>query len=131
MQIKNRQPPQIVKQLQQVLGLFKYYRRFIKDFSKLAYQLNDLLKKEVKWFWSSDCSVAFETLKKKLISDPILRLPNPKAEFTLYTDASGYALGAILAQRDEFNHKYVCAYASRTLRDAEIFYSVTEKECLA
>jgi hypothetical protein len=89
----------------------------------------NFLKKDVKWCWSEDCSNAFEILKQKLISDPILRLPDPRSEFT--TDASGYALGAILAQHDDLNREYVCAYASRTLHGAEVFYSITEKECLA
>ncbi|MCA9761261.1 MAG: DDE-type integrase/transposase/recombinase, partial [Streptococcus sp.] len=108
-----------------------YYRRFIRDFAKISNPLYELLKKDHKWKWTAEQVGAFEELKEKLVSAPILRLPNLEKEFIIFTDASGYALGAILAQNDDTGKDYVCSYASRTLKGAEIHYAITEKECLA
>ena len=129
--IDERAPPTNVKQLQQFLGLCNYYRRFIKDFAKLANPLFALLTKEAKWNWSDECNKSFNDLKTALISYPVLRQPDLRKEFILYTDASGFALGAILAQIDNSGKDYVCAYASRALKGAEKHYGITEKECLA
>jgi hypothetical protein len=62
---------------------------------------------------------------------PVLRQPDVRRPFSVYTDASGYALGAILVQHDDNNQEYVCHYASRLLKNAEIHYGISEKECLA
>jgi hypothetical protein len=70
-------------------------------------------------------------LKELLLTYPVLRRPDVTRPFTVYTDASGYALGAILAQHDYNNQEYVCHYASRLLKNDEIHYSISEKECLA
>lgn len=129
--IRDRLAPKTVKQLQQFLGLANYYRRFIKNFAEIAAPLVNLLKKDTKWEWTSDCQVAFDTLKNCLTASPILRQPDFDREFILYTDASGYALGAILAQRVSDGTEYVCAYASRAIRKSEINYGISEKECLA
>ena len=83
------------------------------------------------WKWSDECESSSITLKKALISYPILRQPDFSIEFILYTDASGLALGGILAQMDANSEEYVCHYASRTLKEAELHYGITEKECLA
>jgi hypothetical protein len=128
--IKERLPPKNVKQVQQYLGICNYYRRFIKDFSKIAKPLFGLLQKDKKWDWTPECQAAFEGLRDKLVQYPILRHPDYKKPFMLHTDASGFAIGAILSQRDE-NGEYVCSYASRILRGAELHYGITEKECLA
>ena len=66
-----------------------------------------------------------------MMEEPILQQPKQDREYLLFTDASGYAIGAILAQRDEEGREYACAYASRTLNKHEINYGITEKECLA
>ena len=93
--------------------------------------LYDLLKKDQVWNWTIECQKAFDQLKKNLSQYPILRQPNFKNIFILYTDASRTALGAVLAQVDKDNSEYVCAYASRTLQGAELNYPVHELECLA
>lgn len=129
--IQSMLPPQNVKQVQQFLGMVNYYRRFIKDFAKIAQPLANLIKKETPFNWTDLCHSAFEQLKKCLLTYPILRQPNFSREFLIYTDASGYALGAILSQKDAENNEYVCLYGSRLLKGAEIHYSITEKECLA
>ena len=129
--IKQREPPKNLKQLQSFLGLANYYRRFIKNFSKIAQPMFALCSKGIKFEWNDECKISFELLKEALISYPILRLADVEKEFILYTDASGYAVGAILAQTDESKNEYVCAYASRLMTKNEINYGITEKECLA
>ena len=138
--ISKRRPPTNVKQVQEFLGLPNYYRRFIKDFSKIAAPIFNLLKKDVPFNWSKECDVAFNMLKERLTSYPIIRQPNFKKYFVLHTDASGFALGAILTQVDEImlqklsdylKMDYVVAYSSRLLKGAEINYAITQKECLA
>lgn len=120
-----------VKQVQRFLGLCGYYRRFVKDYAKIAAPLNKLLRKDVKWNWDGECDKAFKELKDRLISYPILRQPDPTRKFIIHTDASGVAIGAVLAQLDEYRREYVCQYASKSLRGAELHYGITEKECLA
>jgi hypothetical protein len=129
--IKNWNNPMNIKQLQQFLGLCNYYKRFVENFSKIASPLFNLLKKDTKYDWDVSCQSSFDELKRILVSYPILRQPDWKRPFLLYTDASGYAIGAILSQCDDENKEYVCAYASRILKNAEIHYGITEKECLA
>lgn len=94
--IKTWNNPKTVKQLQQFLGLCNYYKRFVENFSKIAAPLFNLLKKDSKFDWDDSCQTAFDELKRKLVSYPILRQPNWSKPFLLYTDASGYAIGAIL-----------------------------------
>ena len=91
----------------------------------------DLLKKDAIWEFNDACELAFNELKLRLVKYPILRQPNFKFPFIVYTDASGFAVGGILAQADEQNNEYVCCYASRLLKGAEVHYGITEKECLA
>ena len=129
--IKDWKFPQNVKQIQQFLGLANYYKRFVKDFSKIAGPLFNLLKKETPFVFDEACKKAFENLKEVLTSDPILRPPDFSKEFILYTDASGYCLGLILGQKTDDNKEYVVAYGSRMLKGAELHYSITEKEALA
>jgi hypothetical protein len=126
--IKNRLMPTNTKEVQEYLGICNYYRRFIKNFAKKAKPLYQLLKKN-GFQWTDEHTISFNELKKALTSYPILRLPDFKKPFILHTDASCYALGIVLSQKDDY--EYVVAYASRILKGAEIHYSITEKECLA
>ena len=123
--------PKNLTQIRAFLGLASYYRRFIKDFSSIAKPLNYLLRKDIPYIWTQEQQNAFEKLKNYLITAPILAYPKFNESFILYTDASTYALGAILAQNDENNKEHIIAYASRTLSPAEKNYSITELECLA
>lgn len=129
--VKNFPVPKNLTQLRGFLGLASYYRRFIKDFSKIASPLNKLLKKDVSYQWKRDQQQAFEYLKECLISSPILVYPDWNRKFILFTDASTFALGAVLTQRDKQDQEHVIAYASRTLLPAEKNYTATELECLA
>ncbi len=93
--------------------------------------MNDLLKKKVKFEWTDTHQEAFELLKTKLIEHPILDYPNYDKPFILITDASGYGVGAVLAQRNDQNKEIVIAYASKSLTPAQQNYPITEQECLA
>ena len=112
------------------LGLVGYYRKFIPKFSGIAKPLNELLKKDVPFHWSENQEKAFNELKEILISEPLLQYPDFTKSFVLTTDASGFAVGAILSQ-GPINHDKPIAYASRTLNSAEQNYSVIEKELTA
>jgi hypothetical protein len=94
--IQDMVPPRTVKEVQQTMGIFNYYREYIRDFAKISAPIYRLLRKDTVWTWSIGCKDAFDTLCKKLISEPILRHPDFNRQFTLLTDASKLALGAIL-----------------------------------
>ncbi|GBP07762.1 Retrovirus-related Pol polyprotein from transposon 17.6 [Eumeta japonica] len=109
------------------MGLTGYYHKFIRDYSKVAQPITKYLKKGVKINTRDPTYIdAFLKLKNLISTHPILRFPNFDKPFTLTTDASNYALGAVLSQE---GHP-VC-YASRTLNDHERNYSATDKEFLA
>ena len=124
--------PKNVREVRRFLGLAGFYRRHIKDFSKVAHPLNNLLHKDAKFQWTDDCDNAMNTLKKALTDAPVLGYPNYHAPFILTTDASGTALGAILSQVDSSGKEKVIGYHGRSFNDTERgSYSATEKEALA
>ncbi|MGL4337186.1 MAG: RNase H-like domain-containing protein [Turicibacter sp.] len=129
--VQNFPVPNTVKQVRQFIGLAGYYRRFIQNFAQIAEPLNRLLRFENKFKWGIEQQQAFETLKQKLISEPILRHPDMSKPFLLMTDASNYAIGAVLGQREDGEKDHVIAYASRQLNKHERNYSTIEKEALA
>jgi hypothetical protein len=106
--------PSSVSEIRSFLGLAGYYRRFVPNFSSIAKPLTRLLEKGVLFVWSSDCEVSYQTLKNKLVSAPILALPESGKRFTVYTDASRIGLGCVLMQEGR-----VIAYGSRQLRKHE------------
>ncbi|KAB0793022.1 hypothetical protein PPYR_12642 [Photinus pyralis] len=118
------------KDIKAFLGLAGYYRRFIPKFSELTQPFTRLLKKNVKFIWTSEQQEAFEKLKLILSSEPILQYPDFSKPFCLTTDASNYAIGAVLSQ-GQIPNDLPIAYASRTLNHAEGNYSTIEKELLA
>lgn len=123
--------PKTPKEIKQFLGLSGYYRRFIKDYSKIAKHMTKYLKKEVKLDLTDQEYIrSFETLKKTIANDQILAYPDFEKPFILTTDASDYALGAVLSQVQN-NVERPIAFASRTLNSTEINYATNEKEALA
>lgn len=122
--------PKNAKDIKSFLGLTGYYRRFIDNFSKLTKPLTCLLKKDAAFHWNIEQEQAFALLKDKLISAPLLQYPDFSQPFVVTTDASNYAVGAVLSQGPVGKDKPI-AYASRTLNKAEGNYSTTEKELLA
>lgn len=128
--VKNFPIPKNVKDIKSFLGLTGYYRNFIPEYSKISKPLTNLLKKEVKFDWSTTCNEAFESLKTILCREPILQFPDFTKPFTITCDASNYAVGSVLSQ-GEGKHELPIAYSSRTLNRAEINYTTTEKELVA
>lgn len=107
-----------------------YYKRFIKNFSKIAKPLTNLLKKDEPYKWTDKCQEAFDTFKEILTNKPLLQYPDFSQPFNITTDASNIAIGAILSQ-GEIGKDLPISYASRTLNKAEVNYNTTEKELLA
>ena len=128
--IENLNPPKIVREVRSFLGHVGFYRRFIKDFSKITKPLTDLLMKDVEFISNEKCIEAFNRLKQALISAPILQTPDWTKPFEIMCDASDFAIGAVLGQRKD-KKLHVIYYASRTLDVAQLNYTTTEKEFLA
>src|SRR6266498_2543187 len=120
-----------VTRVRKFMGLCNYYRKFIKDLSKLSKPLRGLLKKDVKFLWRPKEQETFEKLKKLLMEAPVLLFSNFDKPFILYTDASLKGLGVVLEQEDENKNLRPVAYASRSLTLAEKNYHTTDLECLA
>jgi transposase InsO family protein len=112
-------------------GLCNFYRKFIKDYAHIAAPLNNLLRKDTKFVWSPECEQAFKTLKKHLISSPILAYPCFDRQFILYCDASKQAIGYILGQKDENGKEHVISYGGRSLKKHEQNLGITDLELLA
>nr|GEV45170.1 reverse transcriptase domain-containing protein [Tanacetum cinerariifolium] len=122
--------PTTVKGVRSFLGHVGFYRRFIRDFSKIARPMTHLLKKETPFVFSKECIDAFNTLKKKLTEAPILVVPDWNLPFELMCDASDYVIGKVLGQR-KTKHFQPIHYASKMMTEAQIHYTTTEKEMLA
>nr|GEV74640.1 putative reverse transcriptase domain-containing protein [Tanacetum cinerariifolium] len=110
--IKDWVSPKTTTEIRQFLGLAGYYRRFIEGFSKIARPLTKLTQKKVKFDWGDKQEEAFQIIKQKLCSAPILVLPEGSKDFVVYCDASIKGLGAVLMQREK-----VIAYGSRQLKN--------------
>ncbi|GJX53760.1 putative reverse transcriptase domain-containing protein [Tanacetum coccineum] len=121
--VKNWESPTTPIEIRQFLGLAGYYRRFIKDFSKIAKSLTELTQKNKKYIWDENQESAFQLLKQKLCEAPILALPEGNNNFVVYCDASHQDLGAVLMQREK-----VIAYASRQLKPHEENYTTHDLE---
>ncbi|BBH06778.1 transposable element gene [Prunus dulcis] len=128
--IEKLPPPSTVKGIRSFLGHAGFYRRFIKDFSKITKPLCKLLLKDSEFNFDSDCLEAFNLLKTKLTTAPVIMAPDWELPFEIMCDASDYAIGAVLGQRKN-KLLHVIHYASRTLNDAQLNYATTEKELLA
>ena len=122
--------PTSLKLLRSFVGMATYYRKFVRNFSKISSPLTALTKKEKGFSWGEAQQQAFEVIKGKLASAPILAYPRYDLEFLLYTDASDSCIGAVLSQVQDGAER-VISYGSCMLNRAEIKYSTSEKECLA
>nr|GEX71341.1 reverse transcriptase domain-containing protein [Tanacetum cinerariifolium] len=122
--------PTTVKGIRSFLGHVGFYRRFIKDFSKIARPMTRLLEKDNPFIFSKDSIEAFQTLKRKLTEAPILIAPDWDMPFELMCDASDFAIGVVLRQHQD-KHFRPIYYASKTMTGAESNYTITEKEMLA
>ncbi|UYV67035.1 K02A2.6-like, partial [Cordylochernes scorpioides] len=124
-------PPTNVKTLQSFLGAINVYKKFIPDYARIRNSLNQLLKRNVKWEWTSDCQKAFDKLKQLLSSGPILHLYKSDLPCQVYSDAHLQGIGGVLKQLHPDGNSYSVQYYSRTLRKYERNYTITELECLA
>ncbi|WVZ52267.1 hypothetical protein U9M48_003343, partial [Paspalum notatum var. saurae] len=115
--------PEVVKEVRGFLGLAGYYRRFIESFSKIAKPMTSLLEKGAPFIWTKERQDAFDELKKRLTTAPVLTLPDLTKSFTVYCDASKEGLGCVLMQEGK-----VIAYASRQLRKHEVNYPTHDLE---
>ena len=123
--------PMSVKEVRQFIGLASYYRHFIPGFANIAEPLHRLTRKGAVFTWTDHCEEAFQGLKDKLISAPVLCYPDFSQSFVLETDASIAGLGAILSQKNSDGKLHLVAYASRALSAQEKKYAATELETLA
>jgi hypothetical protein len=128
--IENLPPPTSVKQIRSFLGHAWFYRRFIKDFSKISRPLCSLLAKDSPFNFDEACNEAFQKLRSLLSSAPIMKPPDWSLPFEIMCDASDFAVGAVLGQRVS-KLPHAIYYASKTLMDAQINYTTTEKELIA
>jgi hypothetical protein len=115
--------PMSVGDIQNFLGLARYYRRFIEGFLKISKPMTELLEKDKKFEWTSACEASFQELKKRLTPAPILVMPDMEKLFSIYCDASGQGLGCVLVQDG-----HVVAYASEQLRKHEAHYLTHDLE---
>ena len=118
--------PTTVTEVRSFLGLAGYYQRFIKDFSKIAAPLTQLTRKTVPFVWSEECETSFQELKDKLVTAPMLTMPDGTRNYVIYSDASKKGLGCVLMQQGK-----VIAYASRQLKDYEKNYPTHDLELAA
>ncbi|KAL0320091.1 UNVERIFIED_CONTAM: Retrovirus-related Pol polyprotein from transposon.6 [Sesamum radiatum] len=128
--IKSFALPTSVREIRSFLGHAGFYRRFIKDFSKIAQPLCKLLQKDETFDFDEACKLAFNKLKDSLTSAPIIQPPNWELPFEIMCDASNHAVGAVLGQRVG-RDPHVIYYVSRMLDSAQSNYTTTEKELLA
>ena len=117
MLLKKMPCPKDIKGIRSFLGHASFYRRFIKDFSKISRPLTNLLQKDIPFVFDDDCVEAFEILKKALITAPIIQPPDWNLPFEIMCDASDYDVGAVLWQRVD-KKLNVIQYASKTLDNA-------------
>ncbi|WVZ97465.1 hypothetical protein U9M48_043002 [Paspalum notatum var. saurae] len=124
--VTNWKVPEIPKEVRGFLGLAGYYRRFIENFSRIAKPMTSLLEKDAEFRWTNAQQAAFDELKKRLTTAPVLTLPDQQKKFIVYCDASRDGLGCVLMQEGK-----VIAYASRQLRKHELNYPTHDLELAA
>lgn len=129
--IRNISVPSKVKELQSFLGLAGWYRRFLKDYSALTAPLTDLCRKNKEFVWTPEAQKAFELVKEKLTTAPLLVTPDFTRPFIISCDACKTGIGGVLAQLDEAGNERPIAFFSQKLNRAQQNYSITELECFA
>ena len=129
--IKDWPTPMNLKELRSFIGFCNFYRMFIANFSQVAHSLHLLTKKNQEYVWGDAQKQAFEELKTRLTSSPVLRLPDLSKPFFVQTDASKLGTSAMLLQQDAMGVSHPCAYLSQALVGAEQNYQVYDLELLA
>jgi hypothetical protein len=125
--IKNWPSPRNIFEVRSFHGLSSFYRKFIRNFSGISAAMMDTVKKQHKSFhWTSEAEKNFNLLKRKIMEQPVLVLPDFQKTFQVKCDASGYAIGAVLSQEDR-----PIAYFSKKLDEVKLKYSTYDKELCA
>ena len=128
--VQEWQVSRTVKQVRSFVRLAAYYKRFKASFGEICKHLYQLCEKNRQFLWNLDCQHAFETLKDKLTTAPILAYPVMGKDFILDIDASHFTVGAVLSQEHDGKER-VIAYMSKTMNKSELQYCSTRKELLA
>ena len=123
--------PKSVKDVQKFLGLANYYRWFVKDFAKIAKPLHEMMRKETKWNWGERQQKAFEELKERFTTEPVLVTPDLDREMRVEVDALDFATGGVLLIKCEDERWSPVAYIFKSLNEAERNYKIHNKEMLA
>jgi len=129
--VLNWPAPKNVKEVQEFLGLANYYKRFIKDFAKIAAPLHILVRKEQKWKWEKEQEEAFGGLKEVFTTEPVLAIPDIDREIRVEANASDYATGGVLLLKCEDGKWRPVAFISKSLNATERNYEIHDKEMLA
>ncbi|GFW47134.1 retrovirus-related Pol polyprotein from transposon 297 [Trichonephila clavipes] len=124
--IVEMKPPRNSKEVSKFLGMYQWYAKFIKNYADICEPLCNLKRKLKRFIWSIEAQKAFDAVKSAITKAPVLKFPDFKKPFELFTDASSIGVGAVLSQEQR-----PVVFASRTLNAAERNYTVTERECLA
>ena len=122
--------PKSMKDVQKFLGLANYYRRFVKNFAKIARPLHEMTRKENKWNWRERQQKAFEELKERFTTEPVLVTPDLDKEMRVEVDVSYFAMEEILSMKCEDKKWRPVAYISKLLNEAERDYKIHDKEML-
>ena len=122
---KEWKTPTKIKEVESFLGFANFYRQFIKNFSHMARPLNELKEKK-EWKWEEEQQRAFDELKDKITSQPVLALPKREGKFQVETDTSEHAIGGVLSQEQDRKWKPI-AFLSRTMQPAEQNYEIYNK----
>jgi hypothetical protein len=123
--------PKTLRQVRSFLGFGNFYCRFIKGYSMIIKPLTELTKKDRNFEWTSSCQNVFDHLKKCFLSEPVLRIPDPEQPFFLETDASTFATGAVLMQKDENGNLHPNGYLSKMFNAMKQNYPIYDQELFA
>ena len=129
--VKEWPAPTTVKHVQAFLGFCNFYRRFIKNFGGIAQPLTKLTKKDNTFEWTAECQKAFEELKARMISAPVLKHFDRLKTVYMETDASDYVIGGVMSQKDDEGQLHPVAFYSKKMLPAEQNYAIYDKELLA
>jgi hypothetical protein len=129
--IKEWPTPKTVTEIRAFLGLAGFYRKFIHKYSGIAIPLTDMTKKGLKFLWTKKEDEAFQTLKGKLLEEPVLANADPEKPYEVEADASDWALGGVLGQRDDRGNLHPIAFFSKKLNGPELNYGIPDKELMA
>src|SRR6202453_2827250 len=129
--VQNWPRPKKVKEVQAFHGFANFYRRVVKDFTKIATHLNRLTRKDQEWQWGEDEELAFNDLKEHFTSEPILYYPDPSKPLRVEADSLGFATGGILSVLEDDKKWYPCVFISKSLNEVEQNYEIYDREMLS